>query len=110
MALSSAARPQRLPPVFAFAHLLLLLLGLICSRQMSAAHWASALSQKRKQVSAFLVRWLMPGKTEFRLSHLFHVLPDKVVRGWSGKTRDDSSRWRALAGYRCFHKSHGTDM
>ncbi len=80
ISLSSASRLERLLLVLAFAYLLLLLLGLICSQQLSAAHWASGVSKNRKQVSAFLVGRLMLGRTRFRLSQLLKLLDNLLTQ------------------------------
>jgi hypothetical protein len=80
VSLCDAARLERLLLVLAFAYLLLLLLRLICTAQMSAAHWASAVGKKSKQVSAFLVGRLMLARTRFRLSQLLELLANLLTQ------------------------------
>ena len=67
--LSTSARMQRMFLVLAFAYILLLLMGLICKQNLSAAHWSSTTSQ-RKPSSAFVVGRKMQRRISFTLSEL----------------------------------------
>lgn len=71
--LSEAQRLERMLLVLAFAYLLLVLMGIVCAKTMSAAHWSSAVS-KRKQTSTFVVGRLMQERVRFRLKDLFLTL------------------------------------
>jgi hypothetical protein len=68
--LSSAQRLERMLLVLAFAYLFLVLLGLVCRERLSAKHWASAVSRKKHQCSAFVIGRHMQDKTTFPLAHL----------------------------------------
>lgn len=73
MRLSSSARLQRMFLVLAFAYVLLLLMGLICKQNLSAAHWSSTTSQT-KPTSAFVVGRRMQNKLRFKLRQLLATL------------------------------------
>jgi len=64
--LSEPERLERLLLVPAFVYLLSLLIGLISQQQLSARHWAVALSKKR-QAGAFFIGRLMQHRHRFRL-------------------------------------------
>ena len=83
--LSSSARLQRMFMVLAWAYLLLLLMGLICKQNLSAANWSSTTS-KRKPTSAFVVGRRMQTKFRFKLSELLDLfstlLPTAAKENW----------------------------
>ena len=85
MRLSSSARVQRMFLVLAFAYILLLLMGLICKQNLSAAHWSSTTSQT-KPTSAFVVGRRMQTKFRFKLSELLDLfstlLPTAAKENW----------------------------
>jgi hypothetical protein len=72
--LSSAQRLERMLLVPAFAYMFLLLIGLISQRRFSAKHWASAVSRKRKQNSAFTIGRFMQHRVTFPVSTLLDLL------------------------------------
>jgi len=72
--LSSAQRLERMLLVLAFAYLFLLLLGLVCRESLSAKHWASAVSRKKRQCSAFAIGRHMQDRTTFPVAQLLQTL------------------------------------
>ena len=68
--LSSGQRLERMLLVLAFAYLFLVLLGLICRESLSAKHWASAVSKKKQQCSAFAIGRHMQDTTTFSVAQL----------------------------------------
>ena len=71
---SSSDRLNRLLLVLAFAYLWLLMLGIVCREEMSAAHWASGTSTRRRQTSAFVVGRIMLDEVRFPLRLLLRRL------------------------------------
>jgi hypothetical protein len=76
--LSSSARMQRMFLVLAFAYILLLLMGLICKQNLSAANWSSTTS-KRKPTSAFVVGRRMQLRRHFTLRELLALFDSLLL-------------------------------
>lgn len=83
------SKPDRLERMFlvlAYAYLLLLLFGLLCSREMSQAHWSSTTS-RRKPTSAFVIGRQMIEKVRFRLRILLRLLETLMRQDLKGNWR-----------------------